>query len=125
MVSSQTIVNCWKKTGILPSGIMETDEFEQVTDMDSEDQELEDYLPAYEYIHIEDNEIESELTDDEILKAITDIDEEEKESTIDKIIELEKVSYTEAEKAVNTTLRFLFEQEAEFGKVEEDVKVLR
>ncbi|CAI2190969.1 96_t:CDS:2, partial [Funneliformis geosporum] len=80
---------------ILPSGIMETDEFEQVTDMNSEDLELErlftllpqnDYFSAYEYIHIEDNEIEGELTDDEILKAITDIDEEEKELTIDEIM---------------------------------------
>ncbi|CAI2190010.1 10294_t:CDS:1, partial [Funneliformis geosporum] len=108
MVLSQTIVNCWKKIGILPPGIIETDEFEQVTDMDSEDQELErlftllsqnDHFSAYEYIHIENNEIEGELTDDEILKAITDIDEKEKESTIDEIIELEKGNYTEAEKA--------------------------
>ncbi|CAI2184849.1 10891_t:CDS:2, partial [Funneliformis geosporum] len=95
------------------------------------DQELErlftllsqnDHFSAYEYIHIENNEIEGRLTDDKILKAITDIDEEEKEFTIDETIELEKVSYTEAEKVVNTILRFLFEQEAEFGKVEEDVK---
>ncbi|CAI2191515.1 12654_t:CDS:1, partial [Funneliformis geosporum] len=113
---------------------METDQFEQFTDMDSEDQELErlftllsqnNHFSAYEYIHIKDNKIEGELMDDEILKAITNIDEEEKEPTIDETIKLEKVNYTEAEKAINTKLRFLFEQEAEFGKVEEDVKVLR
>jgi len=38
---------------------------------------------------------------------------------------LQKVSLTEAEIAIDKTIRFLYEQESEFGEVNEELKVLR
>ena len=86
---------------------------------------IDDSLSANEYVHIEDNEIEGEITDEEILKAVTDENKEENEPVNSEVIELEKVSSNEAKKAVNTILRFLLEQEAEFGEVKDEVRILR
>ena len=38
---------------------------------------------------------------------------------------LEKVSPTEANKAINKIMRFLYEQKSEFGEVSEELKVLK
>ena len=44
---------------------------------------------------------------------------------IDFIPILEKVNLMEAEETVDKTMRFLYEQELEFGKVSEKLKILR
>ncbi|CAB5335269.1 unnamed protein product [Rhizophagus irregularis] len=140
MVTSQTISNCWKKTGILP----QSDEFEEFSDdndsvlsdsFDIEINELEmliSQLPksdlnAYEYLHIEDEIPEGGLTDHEIVDTIRNANREE-ENVVDEI-ELthimEKISPTEVEKAIDKTIRFLYEQGPEFGEVNEELKILR
>ncbi|CAG8662444.1 3439_t:CDS:2, partial [Cetraspora pellucida] len=78
-----------------------------------------------EYICIENNKIKGGLINEEILKPITDKDKKENEPINNKIVELEKINNTETEKTVNMVLRFLFEQEVDFDKVENKVKVLK
>ncbi|CAG8517746.1 11483_t:CDS:2 [Cetraspora pellucida] len=82
-----------------------------------------DLLNAHEYICVEDTEIEGSLTDDDILKAVADENEDEIEQPSSEI--KEKVSCTKAEIALDTILRFLYEQDEEFGEVEKDAKILR
>ncbi|RIB00071.1 hypothetical protein C2G38_2235763 [Gigaspora rosea] len=82
-----------------------------------------DYLSASEYICIEDTVVVGSLTDDDILEEVADDAEDEVEKPISEI--KEKVNYTEAEIAVDTVLRFLYEQGEEFGEVEEKTKILR
>ncbi|CAB5377698.1 unnamed protein product [Rhizophagus irregularis] len=119
MVTSQTISNCWKKTGILP----QSDEFEELSDdndsvlSDSFDIEINELevlisqfpksdLNAYEYLHIEDEIPEGGLTDHEIVDTIRNANREE-ENVVDEI-ELthimEKISPTEVEKAIDKTI---------------------
>ncbi|GES75604.1 hypothetical protein GLOIN_2v1477797 [Rhizophagus clarus] len=84
-------------------------------------------LNAYEYIYIEDEIPEGGLTDGEIIDTVLNADRED-EVIIDEIKFtpiLEKVSPIAAEKAINETIRFLYEQELEFGEVNEELKVLR
>ncbi|CAG8756593.1 14791_t:CDS:2 [Rhizophagus irregularis] len=141
MVSSQTISNCWKKTGILPPN----NEIEEIPeDYDSVisdsilDREIEELdmliaqlpksnLNAYEYLHIEDEMPEGGLTDREIINTILNADNEE-ELLIDEdesLPVLEKVSLAEADDAANKIMRFLYEQGPEFGEVNNELKVLR
>ena len=70
---------------------------------------------------------EGGLTDDEIVDAIRNVNREEESIMDDTEFTpiLEKVSPTEAEKAIDKILRFLYEQEPEFGEVNEELKVLR
>ena len=83
-------------------------------------------LNAYEYIHIEDEMPEGGLTDDEIVDTVLNTNKEgENMDEIEFIPILEKVSPTEAEKFISETIRFLYEQEREFGEVSEELKVLR
>ncbi|CAB4490047.1 unnamed protein product [Rhizophagus irregularis] len=140
MVTSQTISNCWKKTGILP----QSDEFEELSDdndsvlSDSFDIEINELevlisqfpksdLNTYEYLHIEDEIPEGGLTDHEIVDTIRNANREE-ENVVDEI-ELthimEKISPTEVEKAIDKTIRFLYEQGPEFGEVNKELKILR
>ncbi|UZO29491.1 uncharacterized protein OCT59_022961 [Rhizophagus irregularis] len=140
MVTSQTISNCWKKTGILP----QSDEFEELSDdndsvlSDSFDIEINELevlisqfpksdLNTYEYLHIEDEIPEGGLTDHEIVDTIRNANREE-ENVVDEI-ELthiiEKISPTEVEKTIDKTIRFLYEQGPEFGKVNKELKILR
>ncbi|UZO27103.1 uncharacterized protein OCT59_019310 [Rhizophagus irregularis] len=141
MVSSQTISNCWKKTGILPPN----NEIEEIPeDYDSVisdsilDRKIEELdmliaqlpksnLNAYEYLHIEDEMPEGGLIDREIINTILNADNEE-ELLIDEdesLPVLEKVSLAEADDAANKIMRFLYEQGPEFGKVNNELKVLR
>lgn len=84
-------------------------------------------LNAYEYLHIEDEIPEGGLTDHEIVDTIRNANREE-ENVVDEI-ELthimEKISPTEVEKAIDKTIRFLYEQGPEFGEVNEELKILR
>jgi hypothetical protein len=84
-------------------------------------------LDAYDYLHIEDEMSEGGLTDHEIVDAVLNADKEEEnlidENEITPI--LEKVSLTEAEDATNKIMRFLYKQGPEFGKIDNELKVLR
>ncbi|CAB4402495.1 unnamed protein product [Rhizophagus irregularis] len=140
-VSSQTISNCWKKTGILPPSINETGEFpdndsafsDDSFDMDIDELEaLISQLPnsdlnAYEYLHVEDEMPEGGLTDFEIVDTIRNADKEEEDMMDETEFTpiSEKVSPTDAEKAIDKTIKFLYEQGPEFGDVNEELKVLR
>ncbi|CAB4407659.1 unnamed protein product [Rhizophagus irregularis] len=84
-------------------------------------------LNAYEYLHVEDEMPEGGLTDFEIVDTIRNADKEE-EDMIDETEFTpisEKVSPTDAEKAIDKTIKFLYEQGPEFGDVNEELKVLR
>ena len=85
----------------------------------------DDSLTAYEYIHAEDDEIKGGLTEEEILEIVESKNTEESEKEKEEFIEQEKVSDTEAEICINTTLKFLYEQGSGFGSIEEEVKILR
>lgn len=84
-------------------------------------------LDAHEYIHIEDEMPEGGLTDDEIVDTVLNTNKEggnvADEIEITPI--LEKVSPAEVEKAIDKTIRFLYEQGSEFGEVNEELKGLR
>ncbi|CAG8477767.1 13459_t:CDS:2 [Funneliformis mosseae] len=83
-------------------------------------------LNAYEYIYIEDKIPEGGLTDDKIVDIVLNTNKEgENMNEIEFISILEKVSLIEAEKFISETMRFLYEQECKFGKVSEELKVLR
>ncbi|CAB5355535.1 unnamed protein product [Rhizophagus irregularis] len=137
MVSSQTISNCWKKTGILPPNNEDIFDDDLIfDDLNEENEELERLiallpegdLNAREYIDIEDEMAEGELTDDEIVDTILNADKEEEPvvDEIDEMIpELEKVSPIEAKNAVDKIMRFLYEQETEFGEVSNELKILK
>ncbi|CAG8495744.1 25035_t:CDS:2, partial [Cetraspora pellucida] len=68
---------------------------------------IDDFFSANKYIHIEDNKIESRIMDEKILRTVTDENEEENKLVNNEVIELKKVSSSEAKKAVNMILRFL------------------
>ncbi|GBC05857.1 hypothetical protein RclHR1_06480007 [Rhizophagus clarus] len=140
MVSFQTISYCWKKTGILPPNneIEETfKDFDSIISNSFEEeinklnmlilQLLKGDLNVYEYIYIENKIPEGRLTNGEIINTMLNADRED-EVIIDEIEfmpVLEKVSPIVAEKAISETIRFLYKQELEFGKINEELNVLR
>ncbi|CAG8703768.1 13243_t:CDS:1, partial [Gigaspora rosea] len=87
----------------------------------------DDLLSSSKYIDVENDEVVGELTDDEILQAVIAKSEEktDTESDVCKVKIVKKGSNSEAERAINTILRFLYEQDNEFGEIEDDFKVLR
>ncbi|RGB24242.1 hypothetical protein C1646_773371 [Rhizophagus diaphanus] len=122
MVTFQTISNCWKKTVLSDSFDIKINELKVlISQLPKSD------LNAYEYLHIEDEIPEDGFTDHEIVDTIQNANREE-ENVVDDI-ELtpimEKVIPTEVEKAIDKTIRFLYEQGPEFGKVNEELKILR
>jgi hypothetical protein len=104
---------------------------------DEDDEELERLitllpegnLNAREYIHIEDEIAEGGLTDDEIVDTILNANKEKEEEPMADEFEftpvLEKVSPVEAKKAMDKIIRFLYEQEVEFGEVSDELKILK
>ena len=83
-------------------------------------------LNVHEYIHIEDEMLEGGITDEEIVDTIRNANKEEEcLDETDFIPILQKVSLTEAEIAIDKTIRFLYEQESEFGNVNEELRILR
>ncbi|CAG8517748.1 35878_t:CDS:2, partial [Racocetra persica] len=83
-----------------------------------------DHLAAYEYIHIEDGKLESGLTDNKILEVIENKNKEEEENHSEPVEQLEKVSSRETEISLKKILRFLYEQEPEFGEVKGEIRIL-
>lgn len=71
---------------------------------------------------------EGGLTDEEIIDAILNANKEEEnvaDDEIDLTPILEKVSPAEADKAIDKTIRFLYEQGPEFGEVNEELRILK
>ena len=71
---------------------------------------------------------EGALTDDEIIDAVLNANKEEEneEKNVDETEFIpEKVSPAKAEKSIDEIIRFLYEQESEFGEVNEELKALR
>src|ERR1043165_7957872 len=68
--------------------------------------------------------LEGGLTDEEIIDTVLNTNKE-KENIDDVEFISEKVSPAKAEKSINEIMRFLHEQESEFGEVNEELKVLR
>ncbi|KAF0492194.1 CENP-b protein 1 [Gigaspora margarita] len=138
IVTPETILNCLKKTRILSphEAINKCDFFVDIEyrELDKLDNLLtklqllaDDLLSGSEYIDIKNNKVIGELTYDKILQAVI-VKSEEKTDTESDICEtkiVEKVSNDETESAINTILRFLYKQDDEFGKIEDDVKVLK
>lgn len=85
-------------------------------------------LNAKEYIYIEDEMEEGGLTDEEIIDAVLNANKEE-ENVVDDETDLtpvlEKVSPAEADKSIDKIMRFLYEQELEFGEVNEELRILK
>ncbi|CAI2198522.1 17881_t:CDS:1, partial [Funneliformis geosporum] len=77
-----------------------------------------------EYIHIEDEMPEGRLTDKEIVDSI--LNTNKKEENVDETEFMpEKISPAKVEKSIDEIIRFLYKQESEFGKVNEELKALR
>jgi hypothetical protein len=130
-VSSQTIHNCWLKTGILlertivePSSINDKEEEKDLETL-LEKLPYGNNLSANEYIHIEDENAWISLTDKDIIEMVNQEEEESNEEEIGSSKEIEIISNTIARESVDTILKYLFQQEPEFGEVDEEVKVLR
>jgi hypothetical protein len=79
IVKSGTITNCWKKTGILPNFEDYDSDQEDIDDIDEITSELqdminelnlEDFITAEEFIHIDDEIPIEQLSDEDILAAI-------------------------------------------------------
>jgi hypothetical protein len=71
--------------------------------------------------------VEGGLTEEEIINAILNADKEEKnaKNKNEPAPILEKISLKEAEKSINNLTRFLYEQESEFGEVNEELRILK
>jgi len=128
-VSPQTIRNCWLKTGILPEQMM----IEPSSIHDEEDEQdlgiLLEKLPnnniaANEYIHIENENDWINLADEDIVEALNQ-DEESSEDEVELVENVEVINNKVAQESINTVLRYLYQQKPDFGKVDEEVRVLR
>ena len=122
-VTQETIQNCWKKTGILPS--YDDDDIDETNEQDLELDELDDldidYLPEadslQEYFQILDQEIPAEehLTEDQIINLVQD-EEDENESDTDTDEEIPPVSTKNSLDALKTFINYLEQQDdAEFS----------
>ncbi|RGB25115.1 hypothetical protein C1646_772185 [Rhizophagus diaphanus] len=106
--------------GILPPSINKLKNFLIMIQFDIDIDKLEALifqLPnsdfnVYEYLHVEDEMLEDKEEEDMI---------DETEFTPIS----EKVNPTNAEKAIDKTIKFLYEQGPEFGDVNKELKVLR
>ena len=84
-------------------------------------------LSIYEYINIKDEILKDGFTDHKIIDTIWNANRKE-EYVVDETeftLILKRVSPTEVEKTIDKIIRFLYEQEPEFGEVNEELKVLK
>ncbi|CAJ0626550.1 8150_t:CDS:2 [Entrophospora sp. SA101] len=125
-VSQQTIHNCWLKTGILPERTI-TEPF-SINDKD-EEKDLEmlleklpnsNNLSANEYIHVEDENVWTDLTDEDIIEMVNQ-EEQSSEEEVESMEEIKIISNKVAKESVDTVLKYLYQQGPEFGEVDEEV----
>jgi hypothetical protein len=131
-VTSQTIANCWRATGIIPN-VEPTGAQADVVDDEKEEtaktaqliDELQLFIPnpmtASEYLDI-DNQIETEreMTDDEIVQIVKGGSTDETESDDEPILEVPVWSSSRVFDALENIVRYI-EQEGE--EAEEDYKM--
>ena len=133
-VTSQTIINCWKKTGILPdvdnnsnetenaTSILNSSNVEEVNDLQNLIDKLAPTNPisASEYIEIDDSHVSDELNLNDIVTIINPPEENENQEEIIK--ELPPVTNKEALSAIKT-LEIYIDQQSELN--EDDFKLLK
>jgi hypothetical protein len=138
-VTSQTIINCWKKTGILPdvnnnsneienaTSILNTSNVKEVNDL----QNLIDKLPhinlisASEYITIDDTEKENEkdIDEQEIILMITQNEQNQEEE--EAIEEFPPVSNKEALLAIEKLNTYIDQQSEKLQLSNNEIKPLK
>jgi hypothetical protein len=133
-VTSQTIVNCWKKTGILPDYDINSNEIENMSstlnslnvrefnDLQNliDELALPNPISASEYIEIDDSHVSDELNLNDIVTIINPPEENEGQEEI--IEELPPVTNKEALSAIKT-LEIYIDQQSELN--EDDFKLLK
>nr|CAG8609389.1 8763_t:CDS:2 [Entrophospora candida] len=73
-------------------------------------------LLTNEYVHIEDENVWTGLTDEDIIETVNQ-KEEISEEEVESMEEIEIISNTVAKESVDTVLKYLYQQEPEFGEV--------
>ncbi|CAJ0878401.1 16435_t:CDS:2 [Entrophospora sp. SA101] len=81
-------------------------------------------LSANEYIHVEDENVWTDLTDEDIIEMVNQ-EEQSSEEEVESMEEIEIISNKVAKESVDTVLKYLYQQGPEFGEVGEEVKILR
>lgn len=134
-VTSQTIINCWKKTGILPDVDNNSDETENTTLLNVEEvndlQNLIDKLAptnpisASEYITIDDTEKDHEIDIDEqeIILMITPNEKNQEEEEV--IEEFPLVSNKEALLAIEKLNKYIDQQSEKLQLSDNEIKPLK
>jgi hypothetical protein len=134
-VTSQTIINCWKKTGILPNVDNNSDETENTTLLNVEEvndlQNLIDKLAptnpisASEYITIDDTEKDHEIDIDEqeIILMITPNEKNQEEEEV--IEEFPLVSNKEALLAIEKLNKYIDQQSEKLQLSDNEIKPLK
>ena len=121
-VTSQTIVNCWKKTGILPDYDINSNEIEnmsstlnslnvrELNDLQNliDELALSNPISASEYIEIDDSHVSDELNLNDIVTIINPPKENESQEEIIK--ELPPVTNKEALSAIKTLEIYIDQQ---------------
>ncbi|GET53255.1 hypothetical protein RhiirA5_429235 [Rhizophagus irregularis] len=77
-------------------------------------------LNAYEYLHIK-----GRLINFEIINTILNANKEDMIDKIKFILILEKVNLTDAKKAIDKTIKFLYKQKLEFDNANKELKILK
>ncbi len=133
-VTSQTIINCWKKTGILPDVDNNSNETENTTLLNVEEvndlQNLIDKLAptnpisASEYITIDDTEKDHEIDVDEqeIVLMITPNEQNQEEEVIE---EFPLVSNKEALLAIEKLNKYIDQQSEKLQLSDNEIKPLK
>ena len=130
-VTPTTIINCWKKTGILPlENESSNNEIENSTNIIEEISNQERIaienlinefpftspLGAEEYITIDNEEVNNEMiTDEEIIASFKPIEEE---VVIESKVTIPKVSIKDAVNALETAYNFLQQGDIEIDYIE-------
>nr|CAG8597017.1 7039_t:CDS:2 [Entrophospora candida] len=84
-----------------------------------------DDLSANEYINIEDENIWMSLTDENIIKMVNQEGEESSKEENELVEKIKIISNTVARESVDIFLKYLYQQEPEFGEVDDEIRVLR
>ncbi|CAJ0829495.1 8365_t:CDS:2 [Entrophospora sp. SA101] len=107
-----------------------TDKLADYTDEEKDLEMLLEKLPnsnnlsANEYIHVEDENVWTDLTDEDIIEMVNQ-EEQSSEEEVESMEEIEIISNKVAKESVDTVLKYLYQQGPEFGEVGEEVKILR
>ncbi|CAJ0906195.1 12612_t:CDS:2, partial [Entrophospora sp. SA101] len=102
-----------------------TDKLADYTDEEKDLEILLEKLPnsnnlsANEYIHVEDENVWTGLTDEDIIEMVNQ-EEQSSEEEVESMEEIEIISNKVAKESVDTVLKYLYQQGPEFGEVDEE-----